>query len=200
MDVVRRTTQSQAGNDEDRRFVQAFPRRKALPDGVAREAASARLVKLRGFPAGTFEPLLPAIGEHIQIVQVAEGDAVFSHKDPERSLLLILSGSASARTIKGRVLGRFTAGASAFEESMLGELGFLADVPRDGTVFADSTATFLEISTDALPWLAQAHPDITFKLHVALLRTVCGRILEADGERKLKLAINAGHFDSWIDE
>ncbi len=199
-DVVHRIVQSRAGNNEERRFVLAFPRRKTLPQGQAMEAASALLLTLRGFPAGTFEPLVPGIGEHIQIVQVAEGDAVVSHGDKERSLLLLLSGTSSSRTTKGRVLGRFTAGAAVSDEVMLGELGFLADVPRDGTVFADSAATFLEISTDALPWLAQTLPDLTFQLHVALLRTVCGRIEQADDARKHTQAITAGHFDSWFDE
>ncbi len=189
-----------ATESKERRFAKSFPARRPLvADSTEFNDALLKIGQVRCFQPATLNPLTTGLGEHLGLVEVSAGDAIVSDGDDDPPVLILLNGDASVLSDGGRVLGRFTGGAASSEDVVIGELGFLAGTSRDGTVTATSTCTLLEVPISAMPWLASEHPTIAFQLHVALLRTVCGRLEEADDERKRTLAIRAGDFDAWFE-
>lgn len=154
----------------------------AIDPGVQADAIDA----LRGvsFLEGvSLAPFARALGEHVHLAVVPAGGAVVGHDERGGSLFLLLDGRARVTGRTGRVLGEFRSGGSA-QEVLIGEVAFMTQLGRDGTVTADTDCVLLEVPRAAVPWMVAQHAELAVRLHLALLRTLCWRLLEADEERR----------------
>lgn len=128
-------------------------------------------------------PFAVALGDQVHLSVVPPGGAVISHDERGGALFVLLEGRARVVGRTGRVLGTFRAGGPV-QEAIIGEVSFLTQLGRDGTVTADTDCVLLEIPRAAIPWLITKHPELAVRLHLALLRTLCWRMIEADAERE----------------
>ena len=183
----------------DRTFKQLPPGRHPLETGEARTRALDQIKALTCFQGGNAASLIGGLGSYVNVVAVDAGAGIVSDGDVDRSLLVMLEGTASVRNDDDEVIAQFDAEASIPADKLIGELGFLTDTGRDGTVIADTDCVLLEIPASAAFWIAQNDPDLAFRIHVAVLQTVCWRLHEQDVDRERTAAILGGDFEAWLD-
>ena len=178
---------------KERVFFSQRPGRETIEvDPGVRDAAVDGLVKMRCFQGASLHPLAQDLGEEVHLVVVPKGKPIVAHDERDGALYLLLEGSAAVRGASGRHLAEFKAGGGA-QEVIIGEVAFLAQGGRDGTVTALEDCVLLQIPRSAILWMLKTHPELAVKLHHALLRTFCWRLIEADEERqRLAEAIREG--------
>ena len=182
-----------------RTFRQLPPGRHPLETGAARAAAIEKIKALTCFQGGNAASLIGGLGTYVNAVAVDAGAGIVSNGDVDRSLLVLLEGKASVRNSDDVVVAEFSADANIAADKLIGELSFLTDTGRDGTVVADTDCVLLEIPSSAAFWIAKNDPDLAFRLHVAVLQTVCWRLHEQDMDRERTAAILGGDFDAWLE-
>lgn len=182
----------------DRTFAHLHPARRPVPPGAHHQDAAERVKALACFGGGSAAGLTAGLGEHVHAVEVDAGGGIVSDGDVDRSLLVLLEGRASVRNADGQAIAEFTAASSHSADVLIGELSFLTDTGRDGTVIADTDCTLLEIRPGAAPWITRTEPALSVRLHCAVLATVCSRIGEQDVDRDRTAAILDGDFDAWL--
>jgi len=109
--------------------------------------------------------------------EYAPGEYLIRQGDPAEFLLLVLTGTASAR-VRGTPsnrppVGQFGAG------DIVGEMSLLTDEPRTADVVAETSVRALELSSVDFHRMTDRHPD----LRVVLMKSaaVSGRVVDAVG-------------------
>ncbi|MEZ4323236.1 MAG: cyclic nucleotide-binding domain-containing protein [Myxococcota bacterium] len=160
-------------------------------DPGTRDAAAEGLRSVRCFQSVSLHPLANGLGTHVHLVTVPEGEPIVAHGELDGHVYLLLEGEAEMFGASGYSLARFRGGGGA-QEVIIGEVSFLAQGGRVGTVTATTDCLLLQIPRDAVLWMLRHHPVLAVTLHKALLRTLCWRMLEADDEREQLVAALAG--------
>lgn len=183
-------------DNPDRTFTPARSARASVPAPTPR--ARAALSRLPCLDGASGAALLAGIGSHLRMSTIAEGACMVADGSDGDELLVLLEGEASISSASGRELGRFRGGSADASEVFIGELGFLREAPRSGTVLAETRCTVLEIPARAVPWLVDTDPILALRLHVALVRTAALRLLETDQDRDRLDAVLGGDLDAWF--
>jgi CRP-like cAMP-binding protein len=169
--------------DSDRRFTSEPHGREGIPvDGGTQDAVYEILADLPALPGARLRPLAEVLGDKVHLVTVDAGDAILAHRDRDGSLYLLLEGRAAVTSSDGQVLARFRAGGGP-EDVLIGEIAFLAQGERSGTVVAETSSVLLEIPRASVGWMLTKHGDLAVALHLALLKTLCRRMTEVDARR-----------------
>ncbi|MCB9674467.1 MAG: cyclic nucleotide-binding domain-containing protein [Alphaproteobacteria bacterium] len=195
LDVIDWLRESRQGNDawslrqnlppdQERAFESVRPKRTMLDiDAQTQAAVMDSLAELKGLEGASLLPLAEALGTHVHLALVKSGEPVLSHDERDGALYLLLDGQASVRGRTGRVLGRFRGGGEA-HEVLLGEVAWLAQGGRDGTVTADTDCILLVVPREATEWMLVKHGPLAVAMHLAVLQTLCRRIHEVDQLRE----------------
>ncbi|MEZ4317640.1 MAG: cyclic nucleotide-binding domain-containing protein [Myxococcota bacterium] len=175
---------NQVGGDAERAFEYEESRRDALEiDAGTQAAVIDSLAEVRALEGVSLMPLAEALGTHVHLALVKAGEPVLAHNERDGALYLLLDGSASVKGRSGQTLARFRAGGDA-HEVLLGEVAFLAQGGRDGTVTADTDCVLLVLPRTSVTWMLVKHGALAVALHHALLRTLCWRMREIDANRQ----------------
>lgn len=165
--------------------------------GRAAVVAAGYLPTIRCLQGASPGSLAPWIGEVVRLVGVPRGGCVTSHGAHDRSLMLLLHGGATVRTVDDEVLARFKGHARSPAGALIGELGFLCGTPRDGTVIAETDCVLLEIPHQSSQALVAIDAYLAFRIHLAVLQTLGCRLREQDADRARTASVLADDFDSW---
>ena len=188
--------QRSAENPERNFQATASAREPVPPDSEAWDLGVGTMEWLRCFQGATPAPLVEALGASCHLLSVRQGGHILAHGETDHALYVLLDGEASVYGASGRVLARFVAG-GASHEVLMGEVGFLDQSPRDGTVTADLDCLVLQLPARGVGWVLAHHPDLAVRIHLALVRTFCWRLIEADAERQRLLATLDLDLDAW---
>ncbi|MCA9488849.1 MAG: cyclic nucleotide-binding domain-containing protein [Myxococcales bacterium] len=169
--------------DTERAFRATEPGRTPLEiDGSSHGAVMDALAELPFLDGASMLPLADALGHHVHLAMVPRGEAAVAHEERDGSLYVLLDGEAEVIGRTGTLLGRFRSGGPA-HEVLIGEVAFLAQGGRNGTVTARTDCLLLEIPRTSVGWMTTRHGALAVALHMALLRTLCWRLRETDETR-----------------
>lgn len=169
---------------EERVFEPEEPGRERLQvDADVQAAAVDALQQVTCMKGVSLLPFAQVLGQEVHLHVVERGGALVSHDERDGSLYLLLEGTARVMGRSGRPLATFRAGGPV-QEAFLGEVSFFTQLGRDGTVTAETDCLLLEIPRRAIPWMITKHPELAVRLHLALLKVLCWRLIEADEERE----------------
>lgn len=166
--------------------------REVIEPGIStRDLAVEGLRRVRCFQGQSLHPLADGLGTHVHLVTVPEGEPIVAHGELDGHVYLLLEGEAAMFGAAGHELARFRSEGGA-QEVVIGEIAFLAQGERVGTVTALTDCLLLQIPRKAVVWMLTQHPALAVRLHKALLRTLCWRMIEADDERQELISALAG--------
>lgn len=161
----------------------AHGREGLFVDGGTQDAVMEILAEVPFLDGASLLPLAAALGDQVHLAVVSKDDPIVAHQDRDGSLFLLLEGRASVVGRNGDVLAAFRAGGAA-HEALLGEVAFLAQGGRSGTVVAETECVLLEIPRTSVGWMLTKHGALAVALHKALLCTLCWRMGELDQRRE----------------
>ena len=135
--------------------------------------------------------LLDVFKDSEDLVTFSAGEVILREGEPGDHMYVVMEGDLSI-LISGTVI------ATASPGDIVGEMALINSETRTATVIADTNCLLLELPHRSTPWLARHDPDFAFKLHVALLRTLCWRLREQDIARDRTAAILGGDLEAWL--
>ncbi len=146
--------------------IEEVPLAEPRAAGIAAQRALAATPLFAGLPREALESLV----EHLTLVPLEAGVALFHEGDPGDALYVVVEGEVAVQAEGPPLVEMARLGPGAF----IGEVALMTDQPRSATVTATQTSELLRIDRHTLSRVLANHGDVL----VAVLRFVRERLVD----------------------